>query len=125
MAFEKVSGLSEGKILPHLWQLQVILSLLKGRDVILSAGTGSRKTLCFILDLLVNTTSWTLTIYSLKCLQISHVSFYLVSALNIVLHTSTRNIRLRIGRRNSWNGISVKTFAALGIETVGTSGWIR
>ena len=67
---------SAGGICVRVWQLQVMISMLKGRDVILSAGTGSGKTLTFILPLLADPIAFAMTISPLKRLQSAHVSYY-------------------------------------------------
>ena len=51
-----------------------MISLLKGRDVILHAGTGSGKTMSFILPLLASPNARAITLSPLKRLQDNHVS---------------------------------------------------
>ncbi|KAF8579854.1 hypothetical protein K439DRAFT_1291355, partial [Ramaria rubella] len=51
------------------WQMQVMISLLSGQDVLLSAGTGSSKTLPFILPLIADPMALSITISPLKWLQ--------------------------------------------------------
>ncbi|KAF5314348.1 hypothetical protein D9619_011963 [Psilocybe cf. subviscida] len=54
---------------PHSWQLDVTEALLLGLDSIVLAGTGSGKTIPFILLLMLHTTSQGLVISPLKILQ--------------------------------------------------------
>jgi len=39
---------------PFRWQLECTLAILRGKDVVLDVGTGSGKTLCFSLPLVLN-----------------------------------------------------------------------
>ncbi|KIK77960.1 hypothetical protein PAXRUDRAFT_114466, partial [Paxillus rubicundulus Ve08.2h10] len=45
--------LSSRTIVPHTFQLQASLAILKGHDTITTAGTGSGKTLCLLIPLLL------------------------------------------------------------------------
>ena len=45
--------LSGGKIVPREFQLEMTLSVLHGRDIVIAAGTGSGKTLCIIIPVLL------------------------------------------------------------------------
>ncbi|KAF8585053.1 hypothetical protein K439DRAFT_1344519 [Ramaria rubella] len=63
---------SNRRILARLWQLQVMIALRKGQDVILSAGTGSGKMLTFILPLIVDLCTVSITISPLKQLHNTH-----------------------------------------------------
>ena len=54
---------------PHDWQLDVAESLLLGLDSIVIAGTGSGKTIPFMLPLLVHPAKMVLVISPLKVLQ--------------------------------------------------------
>ena len=46
---------------PFRWQLEAAQAILCGRDVVLDIGTGSGKTLCFTLPLLLNNSDIALT----------------------------------------------------------------
>lgn len=62
---------------PFRWQLEAAMGVLCGQDVILDIGTGSGKTLCFSLPLLLNEKDLALTISPLTALMIDQVSgFY-------------------------------------------------
>ncbi|KIJ04693.1 hypothetical protein PAXINDRAFT_94430, partial [Paxillus involutus ATCC 200175] len=41
------------KIVPHVFQLQASLVILNGRDTVITAGTGSGKTLCLLIPMLL------------------------------------------------------------------------
>ncbi|KAG1883825.1 hypothetical protein F4604DRAFT_1513081, partial [Suillus subluteus] len=41
---------------PFAWQLEAAVAILEGNDVVLDVGTGSGKTICFSLPLLVDET---------------------------------------------------------------------
>ncbi|KAG1871597.1 hypothetical protein F4604DRAFT_1582957 [Suillus subluteus] len=41
---------------PFTWQLEAAATVLKGYDVVLDVGTGSGKTICFYLPLLIDET---------------------------------------------------------------------
>ena len=55
---------------PFKWQLEADQAVLCGRDVVLDIGTGSGKTLCFTLPLLLNDSDIALTISPLTALMI-------------------------------------------------------
>jgi ATP-dependent helicase YprA (DUF1998 family) len=40
-------------VVPHVFQLRASLAMLNGRDTIIIAGTGSGKTLCLLIPLLL------------------------------------------------------------------------
>lgn len=67
-AFEKL-----GKR-PFRWQLECALATLSGKDVVLDVGTGSGKTLCFSLPLLLNDRDMALTISPLTALMVDQVN---------------------------------------------------
>ncbi|KAF8239110.1 hypothetical protein L208DRAFT_994930, partial [Tricholoma matsutake] len=54
---------------PHDWQLDVAEALLLGIDSVVIAGTGSGKTILFMLPLLSNPEKMVLIISPLKILQ--------------------------------------------------------
>jgi DEAD/DEAH box helicase len=68
MAYEKL-----GKR-PFQWQLEAAAAILCGKDVVLDVGTGSGKTLCFSLPLLLNERDVSLTISPLTALMIDQVN---------------------------------------------------
>ena len=55
---------------PFRWQLKAAQAILCGWDVILDIGTGSGKTLCFMLPLLLNNSDIALTVSPLTALMI-------------------------------------------------------
>ena len=59
---------------PFQWQLDAAATILKGEDVILDVGTGSGKTLCFSLPLLLDDKDISITISPLTALMIDQVS---------------------------------------------------
>jgi len=64
---------------PFLWQLEIAKAVLCGEDVIIDVGTGSGKTLCFSLPLMLHDTDMILTVSPLTALMIDQVSTLLVS----------------------------------------------
>ena len=58
---------------PFLWQLEIAVAILCGEDVIIDVRTGSRKTLCFSLPLILNDTDMVLTVSPLTALMIDQV----------------------------------------------------
>lgn len=71
-AFVHLDFISKGTKHPKLFQLKALVSLLAGRNVILRAATGSGKTLCMVLPLLLSNKMAT-TVTPLKLLQKDHV----------------------------------------------------
>ncbi|KAF8581982.1 hypothetical protein K439DRAFT_1296579, partial [Ramaria rubella] len=69
------------------WQLQVMIALRKGHDVILSAGTGSGKMLTFILPLIADPCTVGITISPLKRLQNTHA----LDLSKLGIQTAARN----------------------------------
>ena len=61
---------------PFQWQLEAAAAILCGKDVVLDVGTGSGKTLCFSLPLLLNEQDVSLTISPLTALMIDQVNYY-------------------------------------------------
>ncbi|KIK79606.1 hypothetical protein PAXRUDRAFT_95859, partial [Paxillus rubicundulus Ve08.2h10] len=53
-------------IVPQEFQLQASLAILNGKDSIITAGTGSGKTLCIIIPLLLRPQSISITVSPLK-----------------------------------------------------------
>ncbi|KAF9227071.1 hypothetical protein BS17DRAFT_677392, partial [Gyrodon lividus] len=60
-------------IVPHNFQLQACLVILNGHDSVITAGTGSGKTLCIIIPLLLHLKTIFITISPLKHLQTTQV----------------------------------------------------
>ncbi|KIK97008.1 hypothetical protein PAXRUDRAFT_95298, partial [Paxillus rubicundulus Ve08.2h10] len=54
------------KVVPCIFQLQASLSILNGCDTIITAGTGSGKTLCLLIPMLLQPGSMSITILLLK-----------------------------------------------------------
>lgn len=73
-AFYRLDYLTLGQKAPRLFQIQAMLAVLGGRDLIVRAGTGYGKTLCMVLPLLVTDTKLAVTITPLKLLQKNHVA---------------------------------------------------
>ena len=65
--------LSSSTIVPRIFQLQASLTTLNGKDAIITAGTGSGKTLCLLIPILLHPGTISLTISSLKRLQMTQV----------------------------------------------------
>ena len=63
----------ESRFSPHEWQLDVAKALLLGIDTVVIAGTGSGKTIPFILPLVLNREKMVLIISPLKVLQCDQV----------------------------------------------------
>ncbi|KAF8432233.1 P-loop containing nucleoside triphosphate hydrolase protein, partial [Boletus edulis BED1] len=61
-------------IVPRAFQLQASLATLKGLDSIITAGTGTGKTLCLFIPILLRPNSISITISPLKRLQVTQVS---------------------------------------------------
>jgi ATP-dependent helicase YprA (DUF1998 family) len=61
-------------IIPRQFQLEAVLATLNGRDSIVTAGTGSGKTLCIIMPILLRPGTVTMTISPLKRLQATQVT---------------------------------------------------
>jgi ATP-dependent helicase YprA (DUF1998 family) len=68
----------ESRFSPHDWQLDVAEALLLGIDSVVIAGTGSGKTIPFMLPLLLNPEKMVLIISPLKVLQRDQVRTYTV-----------------------------------------------
>ncbi|KAG2353568.1 hypothetical protein BDR07DRAFT_1309106, partial [Suillus spraguei] len=56
-------------IVPRQFQLEAVLATLNGRDSVITAGTGSGKTLCIIIPILLRPGTVSITISPLKRLQ--------------------------------------------------------
>ena len=68
-----IHKIMSGKIVPWPFQLQALLALLHGSDVLITVGTGSGKTLCLSLPMLLHPKSMSTTISLLKRLQATQV----------------------------------------------------
>jgi ATP-dependent helicase YprA (DUF1998 family) len=71
----------ESRFNPHDWQLDVAEALLLGIDSVVIAGTGSGKTIPFMLPLLLHPEKMVLIISPLKVLQRDQVCTYAVLLL--------------------------------------------
>ncbi|KAF8548761.1 hypothetical protein OG21DRAFT_1448754 [Imleria badia] len=62
-------------IVPHVFQLKASLAILNGLDGIITAGTGSGKTLpvCLFIPILLRPNLISITIFPLKRLQVTQV----------------------------------------------------
>jgi superfamily II DNA helicase RecQ len=59
---------------PFDWQLEIAAAILCGKDVIVDVGTGSGKTLCFPLPILLDKTEISVLISPLTVLMIDQVN---------------------------------------------------
>ncbi|KIJ92704.1 hypothetical protein K443DRAFT_78501, partial [Laccaria amethystina LaAM-08-1] len=55
---------------PFRWQLECALAILRGKDVVLDVGTGSGKTLCFSLPLVLSDKDIALSVSPLTALMV-------------------------------------------------------
>lgn len=69
-----IYALSSNTIIPRIFQLQASLTILNGRDTMITTGTGSGKTLCLLIPMLLRPQSISITISPLKRLQMTQVS---------------------------------------------------
>ena len=61
---------------PFRWQLEAAQAILCSQDIVLDIGTGSGKTLCFTMPLLLNYSDIALTVSPSQCLWLTrHVNF--------------------------------------------------
>ena len=67
---------------PFQWQLEAAVAVLCGKDAVLDVGTGSGKTLCFSLPLLLDERDVSLTISPLTALMIDQVNIIILYLLN-------------------------------------------
>ena len=68
-----VSFVTRFTIVPRAFQLQASLATLNGLDSIITAGTGTGKTLCLFIPILLRPNSISITISPLKRLQATQV----------------------------------------------------
>ena len=61
-------------IVPRQFQLKAVLATLNGQDSVITAGTGSGKTLCIIIPILLRPGTISMTISPLKRLQATQVT---------------------------------------------------
>jgi ATP-dependent helicase YprA (DUF1998 family) len=59
---------------PFRWQLECALAILCGKDVVLDVGTGSGKTLCFSLPLVLSDKDIALSVSPLTALMVDQVN---------------------------------------------------
>ena len=69
--------LTQGTIVPRVFQIQASLAMLQRHDSVITTGTGSGKTLCLLIPMLLRPESITLTISPLKRLQTTQVRLVL------------------------------------------------
>ena len=69
-----LSTATNGKKIPHIFQLLAVLDLLAHKDCLIDTGTGSGKTLCMVLPALLDPTAVALVVSPLKRLQVLQVS---------------------------------------------------
>jgi ATP-dependent helicase YprA (DUF1998 family) len=60
---------------PFDWQLEIAAAVLCGKDVIVDVGTGSGKTLCFVLPVVLDRTEMVVLISPLTALMIDQVNY--------------------------------------------------
>ncbi|KIJ04989.1 hypothetical protein PAXINDRAFT_103947 [Paxillus involutus ATCC 200175] len=65
--------LTSSTIVPRVFQLQASIATLNQHDTIITAGTGSGKTLCLLIPMLLRPRSMSVTILPLKRLQATQV----------------------------------------------------
>ena len=72
---KKISQKAEEKFLsrPFGWQMMATCASLEGKDVVLDVDTGSGKSLCFALPLLLSETDITLVVSPLNALMLEQV----------------------------------------------------
>ena len=97
-----VSILTYGRVVPRVFQLQASITMLCRQDSVIIAGTGSGKTLCLLIPILLRPKSISITISLLKRLQTTQIS-----VLSPVL-----------GLTNVRRGIQVLESERLGIRTI-------
>ena len=69
---------------PFRWQLEAAQYILCGEDVVLDVGTGSGKTLCFSLPLLLNEKDIAVTVSPLTALMIDQAGSSKISTIAVV-----------------------------------------
>ncbi|KAF8165834.1 P-loop containing nucleoside triphosphate hydrolase protein [Crassisporium funariophilum] len=72
---------------PFRWQLESALGILCGKDVILDVGTGSGKTLCFLLPLLLCETDIGMTVSPLSALMLEQAHSYPLATVAVCHET--------------------------------------
>ena len=82
---------TRGKKVPRQFQLEAALETVNSRDSIVIAGTGSGKTICIALPILLDPKCISITVSPLKRLQILQVSF--------VTKTHCSSVHLALGTR--------------------------
>lgn len=95
-----VYTITRAKFIPRDFQLEASLETVRGRDSVIIAGTGSGKTLCILIPLLLDPVSISITISPLKRLQMMQVCLYSASKLSQIY------------------SVQVKDFVACGIRTL-------
>ena len=72
---------------PFKWQLDTALAILCGEDVIIDVGTGSGKTLCFSLPLLLDEKDINIIVSPLTALMVDQVRVNLMISCNKQIRT--------------------------------------
>ena len=96
-------------IIPRPFQLQASLSILNRQDSIITAGTGSGKTLCLLIPISLRPNSISITISPLKQLQVTqvrveHVYHYYNTWSSMPAGCRVREVWNQ-DRRNQWRHI--------------------
>jgi Lhr-like helicase len=76
---------TNGKV-PRQFQLESTLAVMSGRDSVIIAGTGSGKTVCMMLPLLLDPGSISVVISPLKRLQMNQVRSMYFLRIQLTLH---------------------------------------
>ncbi|KAF7305411.1 hypothetical protein HMN09_00793500 [Mycena chlorophos] len=74
-------------VVPFQWQLDAAVAILCGEDVILDVGTGSGKSLCFVLALLFSTTDVAITVMPLTALMLEQAQNAKIPTIAICAET--------------------------------------
>lgn len=85
---------------PFKWQLDTALAILCGEDVIVDVGTGSGKTLCFSLPLLLDEKDINIVVSPLTALMVDQVRVNLM-----ILHN--KQMRAGLDLKNRISGVGV------------------
>lgn len=107
--FVLIDHASRGERSPRLFQVEAAISIIRGKDTIVRAGTGSGKTLVMILVLLYCKEDAAVTIVPLKCLQMFHVRLFAPSLYShlivyrLMTLNSTEYPPLQLMRTHRWS----------------------
>lgn len=82
---------------PFKWQLDTALAILCGEDVIVDVGTGSGKTLCFSLPLLLDEKDINIVVSPLTALMVDQVRVNLMILHNkLSMFVCTKSCRRKV-----------------------------